>query len=59
MTTAVPSDGWRPTVRDKVAWAICQAALKFVASSGYRKRIEGSIRLGMITAVEHTLQGRD
>lgn len=48
-------DGWRPTLRDKLAWGICQATLKYVASAGYRNRVEGAIRLGMETAVIQSL----
>lgn len=49
-------DGWRPTVRDRLAWGICQAALKHIATAGYRGRVEGAIRLGMQTAVLQSLE---
>lgn len=49
-------DGWRPTLRDRIAWGVCQAALKYVATAGYRNRVEGAIRLGMDTAVLQTLE---
>lgn len=40
------------SLRDRIAWAICNFALNHIATEHYRKMISGSIRLGMMSAAD-------
>jgi hypothetical protein len=45
-------------VRDRIAWWLCNAILKTVATPWYRKRISGAIRYGLAAAARDALAER-